>query len=309
MGLVAHQSRTAERKIARLATRAHGVVTHRELRRAGVTVDEIRGRIDSGALIRVFPGVYRAGHSAPSVEARYMAAVKACGKGALLSGLSAAWLWGLINGAAPPPEVTARTERRIKGIKTRRCRRMDRRDATRHRGIPITTVPATLVRVPSLLSFDDLARATHQAVIRHHTTPEQIQAAQARHPNAAGAKLLRAIVKGDAPVLLSKLDRRFRAQLHAAGLPLPKTNTKAGSHYVDCRWPAHKLTVELDSYRYHHSRHAWEQDRRRDREAHHRGDQLRRYTWTDVIEEPEPMLAELRELLTPPESRGASCSP
>jgi very-short-patch-repair endonuclease len=80
-------------------------------------------------------------------------------------------------------------------------------------------------------------------------------------------------------------------------LPLPRTNRKAGAHYVDCRWPEHKLTVELDSYRYHHTRHAWEQDRRRDREARQRGDAIRRYTWTDVFEEPEPMLAELRELL------------
>jgi hypothetical protein len=58
--------------------------------------------------------------------------------------------------------------------------------------------------------------------------------------------------------------------------------------------------VELDSYRYHHTRHAWEQDRRRDREARARGDAMRRYTWTDVFEEPELMLAELRELLGQP---------
>jgi very-short-patch-repair endonuclease len=280
-----------------LASKAHGVVTRRELLRAEVTDDEIRGRLDSGALIRVFSGVYRAGHRAPSVEAHYMAAVKACGQGALLSGLSAAWLWGLIKGSAPPPEVTARTERRIKGIRTRRQRRLHPTDRTHHRGIPVTTVPATLVRLPSLLSFDELARAAHEAAVRHHTTPEQVEAALERRPKAPGAARLRRVLRGDAPVLLSKLERRFRAQLRAAGLALPQTNTEAGSHYVDCRWPDHKLTVELDSYRYHHTRHAWEQDRRRDREARQRGDQFRRYTWTDVFEEPGPMLAELKTLL------------
>ncbi|MBA3839026.1 MAG: hypothetical protein H0X55_01815, partial [Thermoleophilaceae bacterium] len=40
-------------------------------------------------------------------------------------------------------------------------------------------------------------------------------------------------------------------------------NRPAGGRRVDCRWPAHPVTVELDSYRFHHSRHAWEQDRRR----------------------------------------------
>jgi very-short-patch-repair endonuclease len=286
--------------VARIAGRAHGVVTRRELLDARLSERRIERRIERGALIIEFPGVYRAGHRAPSVEARYMAAVKACGEGALLSGVSAAWLWGLVKGPAPPPEVSAPTERKIKGIKTRRVRRMDPRDATRQRGIPVTTVPATLVRLPSLLSFDDLARAAHEAAVRHQTTPEQIEAAHARHPNAPGAARLRAIVRGDAPTLLSKLERGFRARLRAAKLPLPITNKQAGAHYVDCRWPQHRLTVELDSYRYHHTRHAWEQDRRRDREARARGDAMRRYTWTDVFEEPEPMLAELRELLGQP---------
>jgi very-short-patch-repair endonuclease len=303
------RGRTDDEKVARIAGRAHGVVTRRGLLGAGLSERRVDRRIERGALIVEFPGVYRVGRRAPSVEARYMAAVKACGEEALLSGLSAAWLWGLIKGPAPPPEVTARTERRIKGIQTRRQRRIDPRDATCHRGIPVTTVPATLVRLPSLLSFDDLARAAHEAAVRHGTTPEQVEAALERRPKAPGAARLRRLLRGDAPVLLSKLERAFRARLRTAHLPLPITNTKAGSHYVDCRRPDHKLTVELDSYRYHHSRHAWEQDRRRDREAHQRGDQIRRYTWTDIFEEPGPMLAELHALLTPPESRGASCSP
>ena len=237
-----------------------------------------------------------------------MAAVKACGEGAVLSGLSAAWLWGLLRGPSPPPEVTAPTERRVKGIQPRRQRRMDPRDATRHRGIPVTTVPATLVRVPSLLWFDELARAAHEAAVRYRVTPTQVEAVQDRHPGAAGARLLRAIVKGDAPTLLSKLEIGFRARLRAARLPLPITNRRPGAHYVDCRWPEDALTVELDSYRFHHTRYAWEQDRRRDREARARGDDFRRYTWTDVFEEPDQMLAELGELLHATLSRRPSPS-
>ena len=59
----------------------------------------------------------------------------------------------------------------------------------------------------------------------------------------------------------------------------------------------HNLTVELDSYRYHRSRHAWELDRRREREAHARGDQFRRFTHDDVFDDPEQMLGELSALL------------
>ena len=63
-----------------MAGRAHGVVTRTDLRRAGNMEVEIDGRLRTGFLIAVFRGVYRVGHTAPSLEARYMAAVKARGE-------------------------------------------------------------------------------------------------------------------------------------------------------------------------------------------------------------------------------------
>jgi hypothetical protein len=108
---------------------------------------------------------------------------------------------------------------------------------------------------------------------------------------------LREVMRGKVRVTLSKLERRFLERLREARLPPPVTNRPAGGRRVDCRWPDSCLTVELDSYRYHHSRHAWNQDRRREREARLRGDEFRRYTWEDVFEQPRFMLADLRILL------------
>lgn len=107
-------------------------------------------------------------------------------------------------------------------------------------------------------------------------------------------------MSGETRVALSKLERRFLRHLRDAGLPAPVTNKPAGGRRVDCRWPEHALTVELDSYAFHGSRHAWEQDRRREREAYARGDAFRRYTWGDVFEDPRMMLTELRGLLCAP---------
>jgi hypothetical protein len=98
---------------------------------------------------------------------------------------------------------------------------------------------------------------------------------------------------------LSNLETCFLRLLRRHGLPLPTTNRPAGTHRVDCRWPDHSLTVELDSYTYHNSRYAWEQDRKREREAHARGDHHRRYTYGDVLEQPALMLTELHVLLAP----------
>jgi hypothetical protein len=230
---------TVERVLERIATSGHGVVTRPELLGAGLSVDEIKRRLRSGALIREYPGVYRVGHRAPSVEARYLAAVWACGADALLCGRAAGYLFGALKGLAPPPEVMAPTQRRVKGVKTRRSRRMDPRDGTTFRRVPVTTLPRTLVDIAAVLGLDELARACHEAEVRHDTGPAQIEAVLERRPNSPGAAKLRAVVRGDAPVTLSKLEKRFLVLLREAGLPRPHTNRPAGGRYVDCRWPAH----------------------------------------------------------------------
>ncbi len=105
------------------------------------------------------------------------------------------------------------------------------------------------------------------------------------------------MIAGDVHVTLSAIERRFVELMRAERRVLPVTNRPAGGRRVDCRWPEQRLTVELDGYRFHNSRHSWEQDRRREREARARGDEFRRYTHGDVMEDPRLMLAELRELL------------
>jgi very-short-patch-repair endonuclease len=289
--------RTVEEELARIAGAAHGLVTRSQLLRARVTDDEIRWRVRSGGLLRVHRGVYRVGHRAPSIEANYLAAVLAAGEGALLSGRAAAHLLGLVKGRPPTPEVTARTERRIEGVKVHRSRVFDPGDATVVLGIPVTTVPRTLVDVAVGLSVDALARACHEAGVRYGTTPAAVEAVLARRPTSPGARKLRRIIHGDVHVTLSKLEARFLELLRAEGLPLPVTNRPAGGRRVDCRWPEHRLTVELDGYQFHNSRHSWEQDRRREREARARGDDFRRYSYGDVTEDVTLMLAELRPLL------------
>jgi very-short-patch-repair endonuclease len=294
------QDRTVEQKLARLASRSHGVVTRAQLRSAGLTEGEIRQRLQSGALLREYRGVYRVGHRAPSLEARYLAAVYACGDGALLSGHAAAHLLAILPGPPPRPEVTAPTERHIPGITTRRHRSMHPLDAQFWRGVPITSPARTIVDLAATLAAHELARAAHEAAIRHNTAPREIEAVLQRQPNRRGAKELKRVISGDEPVTRSALERRFLTLLRNAQLPLPITNRPAGTRYVDCRWPQHNLTVELDGYRYHSSRHAWEQDRRREREAFARGDDFRRYTYGDVFERPRPMLAELQAVLPRP---------
>jgi hypothetical protein len=285
--------RPQSRMLAEIAGSQHGVVTRAQLLAAGLTVAQIKSRLRSGALLREYPAVYRVGHRAPSAEARYLAAVWACGRGAVLSGRAAGHLLGILTTPPYMPEVTAPTERRIPGIITHRSRKLE---GTIWRGIPVTTPARTLVDLSSVLAVEALARACHEASIKHGTTPHEVEAVLAR--TSPGAAKLRRVLHGDERVSLSALERRFLALLRKEGLPLPVTNRPAGGRYVDCRWVERRLTVELDGYRYHSSRHAWEQDRRREREAYARGDDFRRYTYGDVFEAPRGMLRELGSVLS-----------
>ena len=103
--------RTVEQIIARIAAKQHGIVTWAEMVAADISEDQIRHRVGLGLLVRVYRAVYCVGHEPLTTEARYMAAVKAGGEGAVLCGRAAAYLLGILKAAvAPPPEVMTRSE-------------------------------------------------------------------------------------------------------------------------------------------------------------------------------------------------------
>ena len=136
-----------DRLIARIAGRQHGVVTVAQLSRAGIGKDGITRRLRCGRLYRLHRGVYAVGHMALSSEGRWLAAVLACGEGAVLSHRSAAGLWRLLPPVVRPVDVS------VPGGGGRRKRgqiRLHRRpsllpaDVTRRLSIPVTTPAQTL---------------------------------------------------------------------------------------------------------------------------------------------------------------------
>jgi hypothetical protein len=286
--------------LARLAGAKKGLVTRTELLSAGISARQIERWLASGLLIRVYAGVYRVGHAAPNLESSYLAAVLACGEGSLLSGRAAAHLYGLVRQRPPLPEVTTNTKRKPPGVVVHRKRVIHPRDATEYRGIPVTTVPRTAADMAGDSTPADLALLFHEARIRFGLKPEYVEAVLARS-RVRGAAKLRRVIWGDERVLLSELERGFIALLERHELPLPETNIPKGGHWVDCWWPEFRLTVELDTYRYHGTRHAWERDVKRERRARKRGD-YRRYVWGDVFETPEELIADLSPALAAPSS-------
>src|SRR5204863_1321184 len=105
------------------------------------------------------------------------------------------------------------------GVRTHRTRR--RIASTTWRGIPTIAVPEVLLEMAGTHSFDDLAYACHQARVLHHTEPQHVEAVLARHPTAKGAATLRAILHGDAPILLSRREKPSASSCATQQPPAP----------------------------------------------------------------------------------------
>jgi very-short-patch-repair endonuclease len=92
----------------------------------------------------------------------------------------------------------------------------------------------------------------------------------------------------------SHLERLFLKLIRRAGLPMPEVNAKLGPYTVDVLWRPQRLVVELDGYAFHSSPASFEQDRSRDRYLIGRGFTVLRFTYREVTEEPDIVVADVR---------------
>jgi hypothetical protein len=247
--------------LAEFAARRYGVVTRGEMICLGLTEREIARRVQSGRLHRLHRGVYAVGHCAVGQHGRWLAAVLACGEGALLSHRSAAALWGMLPTSATMIDVAVPpgNGHRTKGhIRVHRATR----DGTIHLGIPVTSPRCTL---------DDLAVPAWQ-MRRAMEVAERLGVDVT--PKGPKSPLEQAFLK------LCKDDR-------------PVINGIVEGLEVDFHWPDAKLVVETDGHEHHGTREAFELDRARDQRLTAAGWIVLRFTHRQVLEEPERVKAVL----------------
>jgi very-short-patch-repair endonuclease len=288
-------------RIGQLAGRQKGNLTRRQLLAVGLGADAIDNWVKSGRLIVKHRGVYRLGHDAAPPFADELAAVMACSPSAFLADANAAHLWRLLQPAEPPRPITVllagRSLRAKPGIRVRRTRSLPTDETTTHDGIPTTAPARTLLDLAATASSRTLERALNEAQVLKLTTPPRLLPLLARHPRHRGTKALRALVDpaGTRGFTRSEAERRLLALIRAAGLPLPRANVKLGPYEVDFLWPAQRLVVEVDGFRYHSSRVAFERDRARDAELAALGYRVVRVTWRQIAEEPYAVVARLAQ--------------
>jgi very-short-patch-repair endonuclease len=260
-------------ELAILAAKQHGVIAFWQLIKLGFGRGAIEHRLRTKRLHRMYKGVYSVGYPPTTVEAWHMAAVLACGEGAVLSHWTAAARWELLRLGRGWPHVSVPGDRRVKEILTHNVK-LDPRECTRRDRIPITTVPRTLLDLAAVAPLRQLQRAINEADRKGRLNRQEIQEVLERNPRRPGTKALRSLIAA-----LDPQTRRTRSDLEVAFLqlcrdhriPTPISNGKVEGIEVDFHWPGTNLIVELDSYEYHRTPAEFDRDRRRDAELMAKG--------------------------------------
>lgn len=227
-----------------------------------------------------------------------MAAVLACGPGAVLSHGSALTLWGVWKRWDLPFHVTTRADRRPKRIRVHRVRRLDRPDVTRHTGIPVTTLARTLLDQACDMPPKSLTRAVNDGRLSGRLQLSALQDVINRHPHHNGRpKLQTLLANATARPTRSIIEDDFPAFCERHALPIPQMNATVCGYEVDALFADAKLIVELDGWAFHSSRIAFERDRRRDAVTLAAGFATLRITAERYERDPAGEAARLRQIL------------
>src|SRR3954452_22323676 len=135
-----------DRRVAAVAACQHGLITTHQLADLGIDRPGVWRRIRAGRLHRLHRGVFAVGHERISRRGRWLAAVLACGPGAVLSHRSAAALWG-IRPSRGLSEITVRSvggRSNRPGILVHATRPLPPEATPRHDAIPLTSPARTV---------------------------------------------------------------------------------------------------------------------------------------------------------------------
>jgi very-short-patch-repair endonuclease len=291
-----------DRVVAELAARQFGVVTIQELHECGLTAGAIKYRVASRRLQRLWRGVYAFGHQELKPEGRLIAAVFACGPGAVLSHRSAAAHWELLPTAAARLDVSVprgggRSQR--PGIRLHCPRRLDPEHVTERDGIPITTVARTLVDLGAVVNDRQLEKALEQAYVLRLLAPGAVEDALER-ANGRKTGALRRLLCAErraSTITRSELEERYLALVRRGGLPAPEVNVHLHGYEVDFLWRPQRRVIEVDGHAFHSTRSATTRDRRKDNDLETVGYRVTRFTADQVLHDPNDTLARTKRVL------------
>lgn len=250
-----------------LVRRQYGAISRAQLLGLGFSPEAIDHRRERGRLHAVHAGVYAVGRPELSRLGEMLAATLACGEDSRISHATSGELWGMRKRQPGPIHVSVPAGRRPRrnGIVIHQRSPSILSGSAERAGIPVTSVPLTLIDLAAALSPEHLERAVNMADSLDLLQPDRVRAALDEFPPMPGIAALRRLLDDDAFVLTdSVLEQRFARVASKASLPRPVTQRYLGTHRCDFVWPTLGLVAETDGLRYHRTRAQQRRDAARD---------------------------------------------
>jgi very-short-patch-repair endonuclease len=277
------------------------VVSRRQLYLLGYSRSGLARKVERRRLLRIHRAVYAVGHTRLTAKGRWMAAVLACGNGAVLSHRDAAALHDLRQVGSGKISVTAVSRHNLPGVRCHWARTLHSEDCAVIDGIPVTSVARTYLDMAEMLTHSRLIDLLEAGQRQDKLDVGALHAVIARNHGRRGIVALRGAIAeltDQAPLLQSRLERAFRHLIRNYSLPQPQFNVYVEDELVDAVWPAHRLVVEVDGWNYHRTKRSFKNDRRRDRKLLRAHWRAARFTGDEVTDEAAGVAAELSELLS-----------
>lgn len=215
-----------------------------------LTRDDVRGP----AWQRLFPDVYAPAGIEVDHALLARAAASVLVPGSVVSGRSAAVLWGMADlaGPADPVELTAAAtvgRSRVAAVRVRR-RTLPPDSCTRHRGVLVTRRLLTALDLAAVLPHGDAVVLLDRAVEAGWCTLDELREAAGRAVGRGSAQVRRAVTAADG-LAGSPQETRLRLVLLASSLPPPTAQFTVRHEgrfvaRVDFAWPGQKVALEYE---------------------------------------------------------------
>ena len=290
-------------EVAQLLERQGGIARRRDVLRAGLSRRQLARLLRQGRLRPLTPHLLTNVDQPVADEALRALAV---GLEATVSHESAALQWGME--LARTPEQLSVTVARNRSRAARKGCAVHRSDLpaddrVEKAGVWLTTALRTVLDLCRSLPLHEAVAVSDSALRRGLVTVEELTAALRDLPPGVGrARVAKALRLID-PQSGSVLESLCRVLLHSAGLAPEATQhvvRTAAGHWigrVDFAWPSARLIVETDGFAFHADRATYRKDRRRGNALVLAGWRVLRFSWEDVVHQPDEVLAAVRVAL------------
>lgn len=263
----------------------------------GMSRSAVHRRVRSGLWRQCARGVFFVDDRPFSDAARIRVGVWSCGETAVASGLTAAWWHSLTRFAPNIVEVTMPRNgsgRAPRGVRLRR-RNLASEDIVECKGLRVTSRPLTVLE--AAVRTRDGAKIMDRA-LQADVALRDLWRAQLRNKGRYGSPAARVLLQAASDGARSTAERLLLRLLREARITGWQANYPVGRYRVDVGFKGPKVAIEVDGLAFHIGSDEFHQDRVRQNHITLLGWQVLRFTWLDLTEYPDRVIALIKSAIS-----------